>query len=139
MPWHDIATVVVGHSARDAARHFIERWNAVKLEKLRDNINFPYLMPKSYNDMRVNENFLSQPLQRVTCQVLRSASSWSCGFIDPDCVEQSIHDAYVQTITKAQHYIYIENQFFISLHFEDRAVRNQISETIVKRIIRAYK
>jgi phospholipase D1/2 len=37
MPWHDVATVVVGAAARDAARHFIERWNAVKLEKAREN------------------------------------------------------------------------------------------------------
>lgn len=38
MPWHDIGCVVIGQSARDVARHFIERWNAVKLEKARDNL-----------------------------------------------------------------------------------------------------
>ena len=48
MPWHDIGCVVVGHSARDLARHFIQRWNAVKLEKARENLTFPYLLPKSY-------------------------------------------------------------------------------------------
>jgi phosphatidylserine/phosphatidylglycerophosphate/cardiolipin synthase-like enzyme len=37
MPWHDVSTVVVGQAARDCARHFIERWNAVKLEKAREN------------------------------------------------------------------------------------------------------
>lgn len=37
MPWHDIGAVVVGASARDISRHFIQRWNAVKLEKAREN------------------------------------------------------------------------------------------------------
>lgn len=143
MPWHDVHSVVVGQPARDVARHFIERWNSVKLEKARENfINFPYLMPKSYSDMRVDSNFWNKnkvKLYRVTCQVLRSASQWSCGFIEADTEEQSIHEAYVESITKAQHYVYIENQFFISMGFPDPIVKNQIAETIYKRIVRAYK
>jgi len=31
MPWHDIGAMVVGAAARDVARHFIQRWNAVKV------------------------------------------------------------------------------------------------------------
>lgn len=142
MPWHDIASVIVGQASRDVARHFIERWNACKFEKARDNISFPYLMPKGYNDIRIDQNFWSKSkvqLDRVTCQVLRSAANWSAGFIESDTYEQSIHEAYVETITKAQHYIYIENQFFISLGFPDTIVKNQIAESLYKRIIRAYK
>lgn len=100
---------------------------------------FPYLLPKSYLDIRFDDKLLSVPLQRVTCQILRSVSSWSCGFLEPDLVEQSIHDAYIQTISKAQHYIYIENQFFISLDGGNGAIRNQIAETIFKRVLRAFK
>lgn len=139
MPWHDVATVVLGPAARDVARHFIERWNAVKLEKCRENTSYPYLLPKSYNDIRIDSKFLNVPLQHVTCQVLRSASSWNCGFIEPDCVEQSIHEAYVQTISKAQHYIYIENQFFISLEMGNGVVKNQIADYLFKRIVRAHR
>lgn len=143
MPWHDVGVCVVGASARDVARHFIQRWNAVKLEKMRDNSNFPYLMPKSYHHIRLNPNILKKPQNRVTCQLLRSVSSWSCGFIESDLVEQSIHDAYIQTITKAQHYIYIENQFFITMQLSaagaNANVRNQIGEALFKRIIRAHK
>lgn len=54
MPWHDIGCVVVGHSARDLARHFIQRWNAAKLEKAREHLSFPYLLPKSYTGMFSN-------------------------------------------------------------------------------------
>jgi hypothetical protein len=31
MPWHDVGALVVGAAARDVARHFIQRWNAVKV------------------------------------------------------------------------------------------------------------
>lgn len=31
MPWHDIGIMVQGASARDVARHFIQRWNAIKV------------------------------------------------------------------------------------------------------------
>lgn len=142
MPWHDIATVVVGHTARDAARHFIQRWNAVKLEKARENLSYPYIMPKSYIDMRIDENFFPKhkmSMSRVTSQMLRSVSQWSCGYIEADNCEQSIHEAYVQTITKAQHYIYIENQFFISTTYQDQNVKNQITEVLSKRILRAHR
>lgn len=139
MPWHDIGVCCIGLTARDIARHFIQRWNACKLEKARENLSYPYLIPKSYTNIKVNEKFITNPLQRVTCQVLRSLSSWSCGSIETDLVEQSIHEAYIQTITKAQHYIYIENQFFISMEVGNGNVRNQIAETLIKRILRAHR
>lgn len=31
MPWRDQALVVIGESARDLARHFIQRWNQCKV------------------------------------------------------------------------------------------------------------
>lgn len=97
-------------------------------------------MPKTYSDIRIDQNFFSKVrLDRVTTQVLRSASDWSTGFVENDTYEESIHEAYVETITKAQHYIYIENQFFISLGFPDTVVKNQIAESLYKRIIRAYR
>ncbi|CAG9820118.1 unnamed protein product [Phaedon cochleariae] len=71
--------------------------------------------------------------------VLRSVSCWSCGFFESDTVEQSIHEAYIDAITKAQHYIYIENQFFITLSYNNPNTRNQIGESLYKRILRAYK
>lgn len=70
---------------------------------------------------------------------MRSVSSWSCGFLEPDTVEQSIHEAYIDTITRSQHYIYIENQFFISLPYNNPNTRNQVAEALYTRIIRAHK
>lgn len=139
MPWHDIATVVVGSAARDVARHFIQRWNAVKLEKARDNLAYPYLMPRTYQEIKIDPYMISVPLHRVTCQILRSGSSWSVGFLDSEYTEQSIHEAYIDAITKAQHYIYIENQFFISMERGNAFVKNAIAERLYERIIRAVR
>lgn len=141
MPWHDVGVVVQGSAARDVARHFIQRWNAIKLEKARQNPNYPYLLPKSYTNIKPLadlDKLLQCDLTNVSCQVLRSVSSWSAGFLDPDTVEQSIHEAYVDTITRAQHYIYIENQFFITLSRTSVTVRNQIGEALFNRIMRAH-
>jgi phospholipase D1/2 len=44
------------------------------------------------------------------CQVVRSLADWSGGLPEP---ETSIHEAYLAAIENAEHFIYIENQFFI--------------------------
>lgn len=31
MPWHDVGIMVQEATARDVARHFIQRWNAIKV------------------------------------------------------------------------------------------------------------
>ncbi|KAL4704091.1 hypothetical protein ACJJTC_016349 [Scirpophaga incertulas] len=146
MPWHDVGIVVQGAAARDVARHFIQRWNAIKLEKARLNASYPYLLPKSYYDIKPLqdlENVLNVDITNVSysrsCYFIICVSSWSCGFLDPDTVEQSIHQAYVDTITRAQHYVYIENQFFITLSRSNTNVRNQIGEALFNRIMRAHR
>ena len=52
MPWHDIGLGLTGEAARDVARHFIQRWNHLKAEKLKLNPDFPFLVPKAYSDWR---------------------------------------------------------------------------------------
>lgn len=139
MPWHDIAVVIQGAAARDAARHFIERWNATKLQKARKNNSYPYLLPKSYKIPFPYKRFDNLQDFNVTCQMLRSVSCWSCGFLDPESFEQSIHNAYVDTINRAQHYIYIENQFFVTLSCISNVVHNQIGDALFNRITRAHR
>ncbi|XP_071557786.1 phospholipase D1 isoform X2 [Temnothorax nylanderi] len=141
MPWHDIGVLVQNAAARDVARHFIQRWNAVKLEKANLNPCYPYLLPKSYQNCRSYAPFVKEANKHnVKCQVLRSVSSWSAGFLDSETVERSIQEAYIQAISKAERYIYIENQFFITLASMDKGlVKNQIGETLLKRILRAHR
>ncbi|KAH0956339.1 hypothetical protein HN011_008543 [Eciton burchellii] len=141
MPWHDVGILLQNAAARDVARHFIQRWNAVKLEKANQNSCYPYLLPKSYKDCKSYVPFIKEANKyNVKCQVLRSVSSWSAGFLDPETTERSIQEAYIDAISKAERYIYIENQFFITLtSMEKSGVKNKIGETLFKRILRAHR
>ena len=61
---------------------------------------------------------------------------WSAGF---DETEASIFSAYVDLIRRAKHFIYIENQFFITqcnMH-EQKDVFNYVGYEIVQRIVEA--
>ncbi|KAJ0093524.1 hypothetical protein Patl1_24985 [Pistacia atlantica] len=68
-------------------------------------------------------------------QILRSVSQWSAGTSQ---IEESIHCAYCSLIEKAEHFIYIENQFFISGLSGDEIIRNRVLEALYRRIMRAY-
>ena len=93
----------------------------------------------------VNVNYFVKGIKSKV-QVLRSACKWSVGIGKK---ENSILQAYYQLIDNAKHYIYIENQFFVSRSFnqEERdecdyalsdVVENLIAYHIRKRIERAY-
>ncbi|KAJ7527416.1 hypothetical protein O6H91_16G053700 [Diphasiastrum complanatum] len=77
------------------------------------------------------------PRVQCCCQVVRSVGQWSAGTSQLE--EKSIHDAYCSLIGKAEHLIYIENQFFISGLDGDDIIRNRVLEALYIRIIRAYK
>ncbi|KAJ0059938.1 hypothetical protein NL108_015863 [Boleophthalmus pectinirostris] len=133
MPWHDIASVVHGKAARDVARHFIQRWNFTKLVKPKYR-SYPCLLPKSH--VTAGELRYQVPnCVNAKVQILRSAADWSAGI---KYHEESIHNAYVHTIKNSQHFVYVENQFFISCA-DNRHVFNKIGDAIAERIIKAYR
>ncbi|KAI9272214.1 hypothetical protein EDC94DRAFT_655615 [Helicostylum pulchrum] len=132
MPWHDVTLGVVGPIARDIARHFIQRWNFLKSTKSMHRRVVPFLMPKGeYVAARDESNFSG------TCkvQLLRSSSRWSSDVER----EHSIYNAYMECIAHAKHFIYIENQFFISTTQDDKLLRNKIAQALVQRIKRAHE
>ncbi|SAM04497.1 hypothetical protein [Absidia glauca] len=156
MPWHDMSLCMMGGPVLDVARHFCERWNFVKNEKAKDIEAIPFLQPPLGgfvgNTQRFNlPNEEEQPAwQRRryrhgtrgvtgTCraQVVRSSADWSLGIK----TEHSIQNAYIEAILGAQHFIHIENQFFITATVEDKdyILKNQIGAAIVKRIVRAHE
>ncbi|EFA76359.1 phospholipase D1 [Heterostelium album PN500] len=118
MPWHDVMIGVNGLAARDVALNFILRWNHHKDDY--------------YPQLYFNTTPMT-PIGTSQCQLLRSMDEWSGGGRN----ERSIHTAYIQAIEDADHYIYIENQNFVSTHAP--GVWNQISAEIVKRIRRAIR
>ena len=79
-------------------------------------------------------------------QVLRSSSGWSAGI---KTTEKSILKAYYDLIQNAKHYIYIENQFFISKAWTEEEksecpysisdiVKNEIALYLRRRVEKAY-
>ncbi|XP_067879742.1 phospholipase D2-like [Heterodontus francisci] len=133
MPWRDIGVVVHGGAARDVARHFIQRWNFTKIVKPKyKSPCFPYLLPKSHTTAD-NLPFVIPGSVPANVQVLRSVECWSAG-----SSENSIYNAYLHVIRDSQHFIYIENQFFITCA-DDRSVYNQIGDAIVERILKAHR
>ena len=135
MPWHDISMQLVGQPARDLTRHFVQRWNYL-LRQRKPSRPTPVLLPPP--------DFTDEELQSLgidgTCeiQILRSSCAWSMG--TPYVVERSIMNAYLKAIETSEHFVYIENQFFItSCEWEGTKIENSIGDALVERIIRANK
>lgn len=133
MPWHDVHSVVYGAAARDVAQHFIDRWNGTKHSKKKLSL-WPSLRPRKF-DWEVPTIFRKMAFP-CKIQVLRSACQWSIPGLEGP--EQSIHQAYLHMIGNAKHYIYIENQFFVSLVHSEQVV-NCICQALVDRIVRAFE
>ncbi|XP_042811161.1 phospholipase D1 isoform X3 [Panthera leo] len=135
MPWHDIASAVHGKAARDVARHFIQRWNFTKIMKSKyRSLSYPFLLPKSQTTAHELKYQVPGSVH-ANVQLLRSAADWSAGI---KYHEESIHTAYIHVIENSKHYIYIENQFFISCA-DDKVVFNKIGDAIAQRILKAHR
>ncbi|OAX84109.1 hypothetical protein ACJ72_01521 [Emergomyces africanus] len=78
----------------------------------------------------------ARPAQNMSCQIVRSSAKWSHGIP----VEHSIANAYAAIIRDSEHFIYIENQFFItSTGNSQKPIENKIGAAIVERILRAAR
>jgi phospholipase D1/2 len=135
MPWHDIGMQIVGQPARDLSRHFVQRWNFI-LRQRTPSRPTPFLLPPT--------DFLPADIEALglngTCeiQILRSACLWSLG--TPNKVECSIMNAYVDMIENSEHFVYIENQFFItSCEVDGTKIENKIGDALFERIVRAFE
>lgn len=70
-------------------------------------------------------------------QLVRSSADWSHGLLPK---EHSIQNAYIAIIEQAQHFIYIENQFFITATGDQqKPIENQIGAAIVAAVVRAHE
>ncbi|TAQ86673.1 hypothetical protein B7494_g4993 [Chlorociboria aeruginascens] len=134
MPWHDVSMQVVGQPARDLTRHFVQRWNYV-LRGRKPTRPTPFLLPPpDYNSADLEALGLTG-----TCevQILRSASDWSLGIVE---TEHSIMNAYCKMIEESEHFVYMENQFFItSCETMNVKIVNKVGDAIVERAVRAYR
>ncbi|KAK4269670.1 hypothetical protein QN277_022798 [Acacia crassicarpa] len=134
-PWHDLHSRIDGPAAYDVLTNFEERWlKASKphgMKKLRSSYDDSLLRLNRIPDIIGMSDALSandNDPEGWHVQIFRSIDSNSVkGFPkDPKdatsqnlvcgknvLIDMSIHTAYVKAIRAAQHYIYIENQYFI--------------------------
>jgi phospholipase D1/2 len=130
MPWHDVAMGLIGPCVYDIAEHFVLRWNFCKRDKYKRDDVYPWLTlegrtgddedlvgvqrPKFPEGGYVHHPFNPMSTKnldnRGSCfgQLVRSTCDWSSGIL----TEHSIMNAYCEIIRNAEHYVYIENQFF---------------------------
>lgn len=133
MPWHDVGCMVLGQPARDLTRHFVQRWNMLIRTK-RVTHEMPFLLPPPELTQKeiIDQNFGGS----LELQILRSCGSWSMGTTK---TERSIQNAYCKAIQNSEHFVYIENQFFITSTVVDGVViENQIGDALVNRILEAH-
>jgi len=146
LPWQDIACQFLGRSARDVARHCVERWNHAR------SINVLYHhLPTALLRRKVavcNDKMLSVPIQAgdvswppergtwqdCQVQVVRSVGRWSAG----TKTESSSHQAYCNLIQESKHFIYIENQFLCSGMDGDEVIGNRVIEALYRRLVKAH-
>ena len=158
MPWHDVAMAVVGPCVYDIAEHFVLRWNFVKRDKYKRDSKYDWLMLEG----RLGEDedlvgvqrpkhpvgdYVQHPLSplstknldnrgTVKAQIVRSSGDWSSGIL----TDHSIQNAYAEVIRNAQHYVYIENQFFITATGPDQQpIENTLGAAMVEAVLRAAK
>lgn len=71
-----------------------------------------------------------------TAQIARSSAKWSHNI----ATERSIQNAYVEIIKNSKHFVYIENQFFITATGnQQKPVKNTVGAAMVERILRAAR
>ena len=116
MPWQDYQVEIEGPAVYDLIANFVLRWNS-----------YPPHYPKSSLLTQTPQLHIptTRPERVGSChvQVLRSASQEMCrseqkrplrGQPPESKTQHDVMDAMKLLIDKADHYIYIENQFFVS-------------------------
>ncbi|KAI5655582.1 hypothetical protein M9H77_32769 [Catharanthus roseus] len=168
-PWHDLHSRIDGAAAYDILTNFEERWlRASKrhgIQKMKSSHDDSLLKLERIPDILKIEEVSSlhqHDPEDWHVQIFRSIDSSSVkGFPkDPKdapsknllcgknvLIDMSIHTAYVKAIRAAQHFIYIENQYFLGSsynwnNYKDLGANNLIPMEIALKIankIRAHE
>ncbi|KAK4487448.1 hypothetical protein RD792_005913 [Penstemon davidsonii] len=160
-PWHDLHCRIEGPAAYDVLQNFEERWlKASKprgLQKMRGSYDDSLLKLDRISDVfgiQEESKLRETDPEGWHVQVFRSIDSNSVkGFPkDPKeapkrnlmcgknvVIDMSIHTAYVKAIRAAQHFIYIENQYFLGssynwANYKDLGANNLIPMEIALKI-----
>ncbi|MBA0608647.1 hypothetical protein Godav_020839 [Gossypium davidsonii] len=141
-PWHDAHACITGEAAWDVLANFEQRWNKQCDPSLLPPINsIPNLIRQPFSSSNPDES----DDRNWKVQVFRSIDHVSTNQLSKNLtVEQSIHEAYVEAIRRADRFIYIENQYFIGgCHLWDKdkksGCRNLIPVEIALKVASKIK
>ncbi|KDP38812.1 hypothetical protein JCGZ_04969 [Jatropha curcas] len=160
-PWHDLHCKIEGPAAYDVLTNFEQRWGKSKWRDFRlrkvtqwrediliklDRISWiPTPSPGPDGDKNVRVTDEEDP-ENWHVQIFRSIDSGSVkGFPKATeeavaknliCgknlkVDKSIHTAYIEAIRSAQHFIYIENQYFVGSSYHWPSYKNAGADNLV--------
>ena len=110
MPWQDVHSRIEGPSVMDLTHNFVRRWNSLAPsgKRLAEPV-VPKPTPPEKTSACI-QVLRSAPLalQAAEAKAEKTKTAALAG------VEDDIHRAMKQLISKADHFIYIESQFFVS-------------------------
>lgn len=137
-PWHDAHACITGEAAWDVLTNFEQRWSKQCDPSL--------LVPTStVSNLNRQSNSSTSSERNWKVQVFRSIDFLSVTqMLKNLTVEQSIHEAYVEAIRRAERFMYIENQYFIGgchLWEKDKhsGCRNLIPIEIALKVVNKIK
>lgn len=137
MPWQDVHCKIVGPAAIDLARNFVMRWNSTEpITKL----PMPESKVAPIEKKCLVQVLRSAPLEMRTLEYKALNFADKKKFAEPSVAQDDILQAMLTIIDKAQHFIYIENQFFVSgfgalAGYDDASPQTDPSSGPAKRIM----
>ncbi|KAJ0006758.1 hypothetical protein Pint_28854 [Pistacia integerrima] len=141
-PWHDVHACITGEAAWDVLTNFEQRW----AKQCNPSLLFPISsIPNLVRQSNIASTSSISNARNWKVQVFRSIDHVSATQLAKNLtVEQSIHEAYVEAIRRAERFIYIENQYFIGgchLWEKDKhsGCRNLIPIEIALKVVNKIK
>lgn len=111
MPWQDIHARIEGPAVSDLLRNFVLRWNTA-------TGNDPRLpLPAAPSKYEKKGNAFIQVLRSAPANMCAAETKANPGVVlkaSGNGAQTDIYTAMLQLIEKSRHFIYIENQFFVS-------------------------
>lgn len=113
MPWQDVHVKIEGPAAADLALNFVLRWNTEGGSPQLEVPNSSLHLPKGNGSCTV-QVLRSAPMKMWVAEYSLMKESDQLRIEPPTGAQADIADAMKIMIEKAEHFIYIENQFFVS-------------------------
>ncbi|KAK9716501.1 hypothetical protein RND81_06G237800 [Saponaria officinalis] len=139
-PWHDLHCHIDGPAAYDVLANFEDRWlkaskprgllkmsrshddHLIKIDNVPDIIGLGDAISHSVDD---NESWHVQVFRSIDSNSVKGfpkdpkdGTQWNLFCGKNVLIDMSIHTAYIHAIRSAQHFIYIENQYFLGSSFD---------------------